>query len=150
MGVSHSVYIGPALMVPKRTGPIDRDVRVDETGKETNNKFDPSTGRENKIITKTEVITQEPDAWIDEDSELNEDEFWSPEYCGDKNTNIFLCNSGSYNIDSDDGGGWQSISKLNIPAVLLVFKIKYKKYIEYYENKYGPIKIDYIAIGYWS
>jgi len=149
MGMNKYIYIGPVLLVPKRTDPVTRDVIIDENGRETRNAFNPVTGEQYPVIPKTEVITQEPEAYIDdEDVDLDEDTFWSPEYCGDKNSVVFLCNGEGSELDDDDV--MLSLSDLDIPVLVDEFRTKYKKFIHYYESKYGPIKVDYAAVSYWS
>ena len=149
MVMNKYTYIGPALMVPKRTGPVTRDVIIDESGRETQNVFNPVTGEKYRVTQTTEVKTQQPDAYIDDEgSGLDEDTLWTPEFCGTEDTAIFLCNNGTFTLD--DGDEFLSLADLNIPELLEAFKKKYKHYIDYYEIQYGPIKIDYAAICYWS
>jgi hypothetical protein len=150
MGVNKYTYVGPILRVPIEKGPVTRNFRVDDDGRETENIFNPATGKEYGTITKTETITQRPDAYIDSDDEgaegLEEDAFTQPEYCEENGCAIFLSN---YGHDSDDTV-IKSMGDLNIPEELDRFRIKWKKHLDYFEKLYGPITLDYAVVSYWS
>ena len=156
MGMNKYTHIGIYVKIPKIKKAVTRNVLVDTFGNETNNKFDPNTGKENflKPITEDKVNSPTPYPNCDA-SELvweiggfSEDAFYEGEGLSTKTHEIFLCNDMNLGFDEYDVD--ISFKGLNVLSDLENFKKKYKLLIEFWEEEYGSVIIDYGAVNYWS
>lgn len=144
MGITRSVYIGVYLEVPFYKSDIKESFYVNASGKRQKSKFNQETGVKHEL--KTEIKTQkfEPSPYIDDDDNLNEDEFTCGPYFDMSNgATPFILNSSSiYSSHYNDLFNFD-FSDVDIPKLLKSFKEDYKDYLDYYRTKYGDFKIKY-------
>lgn len=83
--------------------------------------------------------------------ELGEDTFFTPAYTnGGKRIGTFVLNGSSkYSFIEDDIFNYD-LSDINIPQLIEDFKVEYSKYLDYYQKKFGDLKIKYGIVNYFK
>jgi hypothetical protein len=156
MGMDKYVHLGPYLLVPKLQEAVTTKIQVNKDGKEvtSGHKFDPVTGEQYETKYKTEDKINRPSSYGDKSNwdefealGLDEDAFYQGEGCETKTHAIFLANDGSRSTDEEEP---TSLMDLDIQKELEKFKVKHKKYIDFYTKAYGPVIVDYGLVPYWS
>lgn len=160
MGVDSSTYVGVYLVVPYKKMTLVSSHYVTESGQKSEFKFCPNTGKEHKLVDKTETKMDSPWTEFDEYESLTEDEmdeldddmFWTPQYTkSPKNTSIFILNGKSkYKLANDDNESTTDLSNTNIPILLNDFSVDYVKYINAIKKEYGSVEVKFGAIHYYN
>ena len=160
MGMNKYTHIGPYLLVPNLRKLVTRVVRVDNMGNEMEEgfKFDPVTGKAYDTVTITENKINRPCVWGDDEHYekfealgLDEDTFacvtsFHPERYEIKTHSIFLVGEDAFKDDDEP----TSMIGLDVNSELEKFKVKFKKYIDFFEECYGPVIVVYGVVPYWN
>lgn len=160
MGIDSSTYVGVYLVIPHKKVTKTDTYYVDVNGNRTTNKFDPNSGKENKLVEKTKTEVDEPWTEFDdyetltdeERDDLDDDTFWSPQYMASpKNTSIFILNSGKkYRLVDEENESTTDLTNVNIPVLLNDFSVEYAKYINAIKKEYGSVEVKFGAIHYYN
>lgn len=151
MGRHLGVYIGVYLEVPYKKETISK-VRFKNpiTGLEARTRFHPSTGEKNIEEPYSEVVNHSPNPYdfeaLNLGTGMENDYFWSPEYCGFKEhgCTLLLNRRTKYSLEIDDESSFnQEITNLNGLVLVEEFKVEHKNYIDYLENEFGKVNVRY-------
>lgn len=160
MSVSQTTYIGPYIEADIETKEIQSIIIVNpDTGKIfESGKFDPDSGVGLKEMITIKEVNIKPHAYIDdEDSELSEDGFYSPEWMKRPDgKEIFILNTnckecGTFWLGDDDDLIELGEGDISPKESIEFFTEKYKDYIEYYRDIMNyTLRIKYGIITYSS
>lgn len=146
MSYKRSVYLGVYIKVPIVDKEVEQIVYIKPDGKKSKTRFNPDTGEEykaEKIITYEKIY---PTSYIRDNDELGEDIFFTCEL-NDRQNAIFVLNDINFHIDDDIEHKELYDNREN---VLENFYSKYKKYVDYYQNKYDNVEVCYGIVNYYS
>lgn len=149
MGTYNSVYVGVYIEATSYKVKIERKVFRKSSGKISKTKFNPHTGEECIEDTIIETNTITPHTYIEDNDELVEDMFFSPEYC---DVNLFILNSSrnKYAFKNSSDLFSCEFSNVDISKLIEDFKVEYSEYIKYYKNKYSEsdFKVKFGVVSY--
>jgi len=153
MSAYKNTYVGIYLEVPhKKVEKKTIFYKDPETGERMKSKFNPETGVEGLKDERIANIYEVASPYIIDENYLREDMFWCPAYhagdyyVGKNKFTTFLLNNDFENDVSEIANF--DLSKINIKKELNDFKEKYSKYLDYFKNKYGDIRIYYGVVNY--
>lgn len=157
MGSSVSVYVGPYIKINLKSTTYDRDVLCctnmlcKDYKEEVTDKFCRSCG--GMIIVSTVSRTGSLD-WsaFDEHTNYNyEADFHSPEYLGDENTDIVICDEDGTYLDYEGGNLPLSAADVDVRR-LQVFETKHKITLDAIKAFFpkGYVTIEIGVCAYWS
>jgi hypothetical protein len=146
MGIYYRSYIGPFLRIPITWKSKIKKVLINKNGNETSNKFNPLTGEEHKFEERvfTEIVRPYPDIEDETRNDLDDNAFYYASVS--EKEALFIPNSTSDSILGDVDTEWEfekSLVNIDPEEEIIKFRVKYKKYLEYYEEVYGNLKIDF-------
>jgi hypothetical protein len=146
---TYKTYIGIYLNIPyyKHTKEITI-LKNPITGKEVKDKYDKNTGIKSIIEKKIIIEYLRPNSYIVDEIDYNEDEFWTPAYCEDETQVFLISENNNFNFNIYDDLFTFDISNININELILEFKMKYKKYIDYYIKLYNQVDICFGVVNY--
>lgn len=145
MGAENSTYVGIYLEIPFRKHEQKvMSYNHPVTGRKMKNKFCPDSGAECVATTKVDITYVEPDAYIQKEG-FEEDTFFSPAYTGGGNRVATFILNDSRSLEELEN---RSLTHVDIAGIIDIFKISYKKYIEYYTDLYGKVDIHYGVVNY--
>lgn len=150
MGTYNTTYVGIYLEIPHlKTTKTETFFVHPETGKRQKSKFDANTGRQNDQKSEEKIFYITPMSYIEDNDELDEDEFFTPAYtyAGNK-IQTFILNSKTKYSNSDSDLFNLDLSDKNITKLIEEFKIEYKQYLDYYIDKYKEVNIKYGVVNY--
>lgn len=150
MGAYASTYIGVFLEVPIEEKEVPYKVLKNSIGKIfKSGKFDPDTGEtltEETIYKKKKIY---PVPYIQDEEELEEDMFFSPEFHeGYGKIQYFLLNFKSKYSETIDENETAEFTDIDIKEVIENFKEEYSKYLSYYKRIGYNFKIKWGIVNY--
>lgn len=158
MGIDSSTYVGVYLVVPYKKMTVTTSHYVNESGKKTNSKFCPNTGKEHALVDVSESKMESPWTEFDEYESLTEDEideldddmFWNPQWTETKkNTSIFILNQKSkYYLSNAEHTSTVDLTNVDIPNLLNDFSVYYKKYLDAIKKEYGSVEFKFGVVAY--
>lgn len=158
MGTDSSTYVGVYLIVPYKKVTKTTKYYVTESGKKSDSKYCPNTGKEHQLVEKPETKMESP--WTefgeydslteDEMNDLEDDMFWVPQWSeSKKETSIFiLSESSKYLIIDAEHSSTTDLSKIDIPIILNDFSVEYKKYLDAIKKEYGSVEVKFGVVAY--
>lgn len=145
MGADRSTYVGIYLEIPHyRHEKTVVTYKHPVTGNKMKSKFCPDSGVECVETIHTEITYIEPRPEITKDG-FEEDMFFRPAYTNaGKRIETFILNDAKSLEELEN----RSLNFVDITGSINIFKICYKKYIDYYTDLYGKVDIHYGVVNY--
>lgn len=150
MGTYYSTFIGCYIKVPNNMVTVKDTYYKKPNGKRATTKFNPETGEPYEKVTATKEERQYADIYMEDDvlpEGLKSGMFSSPSYAGEGYDYTVGLEPGGFNQEYDFN---HSMNDIDINMRLLAFKLKYDKYIKYFEKKYGECQVHYGVVHHGS
>lgn len=148
MGAYPNTYVGIYLTYPQQKTIRHEKVWVHPTtGKQKKWRFNPETGEEMEQKTIEVVDKWWPSGYIDDVEGLDEDTFFG-QY-NDGHYVYFMLNGDSEFAFTMDECESRAITTSDLNDDMFVrFQRKYRKYLDYFKEKYGQYEMHYGVINY--
>lgn len=151
MGAYKNTFIGIYLEIPFLKIEVNvTTYKHPTTGNKMSSKFCPTTGVEGIIENRTEIQYIEPSGYIDNIEGLDENEFFQPAYtnAGKRiGTIIYNGNDKIFGTELEECGNF-ALGEEGSKYLIECFKIKYSKYLNYFEEKYKEVEVYYGIVNY--